>query len=348
LKLLDNFSKVLVAISFVGIAIGLYLLFFFKNTGDGRDSADKVATIIQANNDTRLKRSGNIHWFPVSQNLDAFDDDVIFTGKDSIAKVKFKNGGEITLHPMSLITISKGNVTLNSGTIDVNLERGALKVESFGEQFDIKEKTSFKVENTPKVKRIVPTANNETLAKIPAFKNYIQTQSISIISPLTGTQLPKFKGSELNLRWKASTVSASNSFKIEFSSSETFDSIAYSTQTPFTSLKIPVETLPSGLNYMRVRESKGEAKAETSFFLLDDVKIEYLQPSNLSDYPLDQVENQGVLFEWTNNLRYPQKLQVSRSPDFQTLLQDETLETTRQTHSFKEEGQYYWSGSHSG
>jgi hypothetical protein len=354
LKLLDNYSKVLIGISILGIAVGLYSLFFFSHKDNTRNPEDRVAEVLRPNNDTRLKRSGDIHWFPVSQTIDAFDEDTIFTGKDSVATIKFKDGGEVTLLPMSLITISKGNVTLNSGTIEVNLEKGALKVESFGEKFEIKEKTTFKVQNTAEVKRITPIAKTkeaeakvaETFSKIAAVKNYVQTQSITITAPATGDRLPKFAGSSLNVRWKASAVSANNSFKVEFSPTDTFETISFTTETPFTNVKVPVESLASGINYFRVKESKGTAKADSSLFLIEDVKIEYLQPSNLSDYPLNQVEAQGVLFEWTTTLNFPQRIQVARSPDFQTPVHEETLQGTQKNFNFTEEGQYYWRVGH--
>lgn len=352
---MDNFTKVLVGISILGIALGIYSLFFYKGAETELDPANKIASVVRPNNDTRLKRSGNIHWFPVSQDVDAFDQDVIFTGKDSVATIKFNDGAEVTLLPMSLITISNGNVTLNSGTIEVNLDKGSsLKVESFGESFEVKDKTSFKVQNTADVKRIVPIAKTkeaeENMAKafanISAVKNYIQNQTITITGPATGEQIPKFKGSSLTVRWKASATNANNAFRVEFSPTETFDTISYSTETPFTNAKVPVEALPSGMNYFRVKEAKGTAKAESSLYLIDDMKIDYLQPSNMADYPLDQVEAQGILFEWTNSLQLPQKIQVSNVPDFQTVLFDDTLSATQKNYNFQSEGNYYWRVGH--
>jgi hypothetical protein len=354
LKLLDTFSRILIGIAIFGIALGLYLLFFFKSNDSERNPADRIATINRPQNDTRLKRSGNIHWFPVSQSIDAYNEDVIFTGKDSGASIRFKNGAEVTIHPMSLITISNGNVTLNSGTIEVNLEKGSLKVESFGEQFEVKDKTSFKIENTPKVKRIVSIAKNKedeekanaSFANIPGLKNYIQAQNITITSPSSGENLPKFPGKSLTVKWKASAVNSNNSFKVEFSPSETFEPISYMAETTFTNAKVPVDVLVSGINYFRVRETSGKAKTESSFFLKDDVRIDYLQPTNLADYQLSQVEAQGVLFEWTNTLASPQKIQISTTSDFSTLLHDETLQVTQKNFNFQNEGAYYWRVGH--
>lgn len=355
MKLLDNFTKVLVGISILGIALGIYSLFFYKASESERNPADKIASVIKPNNDTRLKRSGNIHWFPVSQDVDAFEQDVIFTGKDSLATIKFNNGAEVKLLPMSLITISNGNVTLNSGTIEVNLEKGSsLKVESFGEQFEIKDKTSFKVENTAEVKRIVPIAKTKqaeeeiakSFANIPAVKNYIQSQTITITGPPTGEHIPKFEGSSVNIRWKASTINPKNAFRVEFSPDENFDTISYRTETPFTNLNVPVASLSSGINYFRVQEAKGKAKAESSLYLKDDVTIEYLQPTHMADYPLDQVESQGILFEWTNSLQLPQRVQISNTPDFQNVVFEDTLQATQKNYSFQTEGNYYWRVGH--
>lgn len=355
MKLLDNFTKTLVALSIVGIALGIYSLFFYKRSDNDRNPADKIASIVRPNNDTRLKRSGNIHWFPVSQDVDAFDQDVIFTGKDSVATIKFKNGAEVTLLPMSLITISNGNVHLNSGTIEVNLDKGSsLKVESFGEQFEIKDKTSFKVQNTQEVKRIVPIAKTKeaeeqmakTFAQIPSVRNYIQNQTITITGPGAGERIPKFNGSSLTVKWKASVTNPNNAFKVQFSPTESFDRISYTTETPFTNIKVPTDVLSPGMTYVRVQEAKGPAKADSSFFLTDDVGITYLQPSNLADYPLDKVEAQGLLFEWTNSLPIPQKIQVSNSPEFQNVLFEETVQGTQKNFTFQTEGKYFWRVGH--
>lgn len=341
LKKLDRSSKVLILIALLGILGSVISIYQVSNLADSGGGKDKVASITVFNKDTRLKRSGNIHWYSVSQPLDAFEDDRIFTGKDSYATIEFASGGKVTLLPNSLISLSKGYIQLNSGTIEVDLKKGAVGIESFGERFNPTEKTKFRLENSAKVKRIVPLEDKQivSLENNVKLKEFLKPEQITIARPSSGEQIPKFSDNDVTFSWRAS---ATANYKVEYSTSKDFANIFHSVEVTTNSLRVSSATFPEGLLYWRVTEVKTNSKAESSFNMVTNIDIRLINPTASSSFPSKQVASEGLVFEWTNDLRYPQKMQLSLTKDFSNVINDSDVQGTQRNLKISTDGTFFW------
>ncbi len=342
---LDRSSRILLLISAIGVVASLYSLYHVTSQSDeALDPKDRIAQVTIYNKDTRLKRSGSIHWFPVNQPLDCYSNDLVFTGKDSFATIQFSDGGKITLHPMSLISLSKGQVSLSSGTIEVDLKKGSpLSVESFGETFKLEENTKLKLENTETVKRIVPLAGTSpALEKDARFRDFLKPQTLTIATPASGQQVPKFNGKSIIFNWKASQPLKNDFYKLEFSTSKDFASLLHSVETTSTTALVPSAKLPVGLIHWRVGTVKGKVGSESSFYHSDKFRIDRLHPTDRAEYPLKEVLAKGLLFEWTNPLKSPQRIQISRTRDFSEVIQQGDLTGVQKVLKFELEGEFFW------
>lgn len=340
---LDRSSLTLILIALLGISWSMYSL--FKDNESNFNASDKklVAKVTNYKQDTRLKRSDDLHWFQVNQDLNCYVNDSVFTGPDSYATVQFTDGSSVTLYPNSLVSLDEGYVSLNSGTIEVNLEKGKLAVESFGEVFKIKEKTKFRLENTAEVKKIVPlVATEKPIVKETRLQQFVQTEVITLLNPVSGITLPKFQDGSVAFNWKATGAQAANKlFKLEFARDENFKDVFLSDETVFSSVKVLANKLPAGIVHWRV-SLNNQATGKSSFYFTDDFKIEQIRPSQSIAMPLKQANSTGVEFEWTNPLKLPQRLQISRTEDFGIIVIDEPVTVTTRQFTFASEGPYYW------
>jgi hypothetical protein len=339
---LDRSSLFLILIALLGIGWSLSSLFLMNHDDTSRGEKRIIARVTQYKQDTRLKRSGDLHWFKVNQSLDCFVSDSVFTGADSFATVEFLDGSSVTLYPNSLISLDEGHVALNSGTIDVNLEKGGLSVESFGETFKVQEKGKFRLENTATSKKIVPlTEMKNSLGNDPRMKGFVQTETLALNSPAAGETKAKFPGTLIEFGWRSSTKSSSRLFKLEFSNDENFGQIQHSLETVFSAIKVPVDKLPTGLVHWRVTEKSGP-KGHSSFFLTDDLKVELFAPAPGTRHPYKLSNQTGITFEWANTLKLPQKLQIARDGNMQELVIDEAVNSTSKVAKFHQSGKYFW------
>lgn len=155
-KKLDQNSRILIIIGLFGILISSIGLYYstFEESGN---ISDPIARISQMSADTRIKRSGNLHWFSVEKPLPCQRDDLIFTGEDSTATIEFPNGDKVHLLPNSLVSISDRLLTLESGAIEVDLGGSEeFSIKTLGRVTKIKEKNKFRVIQNNLEKRIIP------------------------------------------------------------------------------------------------------------------------------------------------------------------------------------------------
>lgn len=302
--------------------------------------ADSIATIAQFKADTRVKRSGDLHWYPVAQEIQCYPDDSVFTGTNSIATIDLVNGGSITLHPNSLITLTEGRVSLNSGTIDIKIDQGKLEVESFGEIIQVASNDKIRIENHEKNKKITPLAKTWSGANKTKYQAYVLSPTLKLLKPETFENIPRLEDKYISFDWYTENKSANTDFKIEFSQDQDFKNILLVDRTIFSSLKIDSGKLPEGLLYWRV--THGELKETSSFYHLGDFRIDHIQPLKSEEYQLEEAQTAGIPFEWTNPLQLPQLLQVSKEESFTANVTNETINETKKKLNFTEEGQYFW------
>ncbi len=85
------------------------------------EGQNAIGEIYQVQNRVKRKFSKSLLWYPATQNETVYENDWIFTGSDSVAKIRLKSGGEIVVESDSLIVLSKKN-----GVLQLDLQHGQL------------------------------------------------------------------------------------------------------------------------------------------------------------------------------------------------------------------------------
>ncbi len=341
LKKLDRSSKTLILISLIGIILALAGFFYLNKQGaestDGKMVVGKV-TLFQ--NDTRVKRSDNIHWYPVSQTTDCFEDDLIFTGGDSTATVQFPSGDTITLHPNSLISLSQNHVSLESGAIEVDLSSETpMKLETFGEKFVLKEKSKVRVIQSDKGQKIIPLNEvAKTIKTQEAVKKYIENEELTITAPKVGKVFPNLDNYIIQLKWN--TTLQNKNFEIAFSNGKSKTPFA-TVKTETNSADVPLKNFPEGLIYWKVTSANG-AIDESSFFLTKDLDIKLNYPSNNDVLPLPTLAAAEFTPSWNAPLEFSQRLQVATDNSFAKPIFDDQSVTGQKLLKIQKEGKYFW------
>lgn len=93
----------------------------FKDASN-RTSTEQIAFLEEINNDIRIKYSSEINWVPTSKSTGLYNEQMVFSGGESSAQIKFKQGETFNLAPHSMILISQ--VSENETTLD--LKQGSL------------------------------------------------------------------------------------------------------------------------------------------------------------------------------------------------------------------------------
>lgn len=339
MKKTDFSTLILVLLAFIGILTSGFLLIkgrFSENSN--RQEADRVATIHQYGQDVRLKMAGDLHWYPVTHEVSCYKDDTIFTGPESKATLDLMIGGTITLYPNTLLTLSEGRISLDSGSVEINLTQGKLEIESFGEILKVTPEDKIRIENTEKTKRIVPL--QKTALTSPLFKNYIEKIQLTLETPAILEKIPKVKSGKVAFKWNSKPYEPGQPFLVEVSLQENFETIISSNKTSVLEYQMNSDELPSGQVYWRV--SQASTTQSSSFLHVENFDVENLSPEIGKVYSLEESSKHGLSFEWTNPLEMKQVFQVSQHEDFSQLLANEILNTTTHNMALNSEGQYYW------
>ena len=85
------------------------------------EGQNKIGEIFQVKNRVKRKFSRSLLWYPAAQDEIVYENDWIFTGNDSVAKIRLDSGDEIVIEPDSLIILSRKN-----GVLQLDLQHGQL------------------------------------------------------------------------------------------------------------------------------------------------------------------------------------------------------------------------------
>jgi len=223
----DNRDKRLFVIAIILLLVFSYLLFDDRLLMDFMiNHGQQVAKVIHSENDVRQKSASDFRWISVRSSI-IYENDSIFTGKDSGATVVLSDNTEIHLKENSMITFRtvQGQLVLGLqyGQISGNVEK--IKVEQ-------------KVERKPTAKSIV---------NIPVIVSPESHTKKTIALNLHGDRTEEGK---VQLAWKYDKQNTQ--FEIELSNKKDFSVIEHKMTSPELFIKSP--ELKSGIYYARVRE----------------------------------------------------------------------------------------------
>jgi len=100
-----------------------YELFYAKKNSSGQNANNKVATILEINNEVRHKNHMNLSWEDSYKGAPLATKDMIFTGDNSSTIVITNANVKIFVAPNTLLILSE-----SSGVLDLNLRQGVVDV----------------------------------------------------------------------------------------------------------------------------------------------------------------------------------------------------------------------------
>jgi hypothetical protein len=335
-KRFDRSSKVLILLSLLGIfvsLIGLRWTFFTENQ-EGK-TGEVIASITLSRADTRVKRSGNMHWYQVAESINCYQDDMVFTGEDSTATIEFPSGDKIYLLPHSLVSVSSQLITLESGAIEVDVSgKEQFKFETLGKVVELREPTRFKVIQTEKERKVVPIKGNAPAADILGVIELKQPPKIQelfeLIRPRAGEIFPSLPGTKISFEWRYTGVD--QNFQVEIDGKKT--------AVTGNRIELNREDLAPGKISWKITNSAQESQ-ESYFEINDQFAITLNYPEYQQEILLENTTERQVEFKWSNPLDLPQKFELARDNSFQQMILSQV--TARKSVQVNlGAGEYFW------
>ena len=264
-----------------------YLAFSPATYVEQSTTGKAVATMDEVHSSVKRKSEGSLAWNDAEGGGGLYGGDQILTAADSQAKVKFADGGEVTVAENSLIKIetqggrtsldmtkgfvsgkfadSAGQVTIKMGKTEVRLKRGAevqIKVDQ-----KHPEATTFaliKGEATlkPQVgqKEVKLASNQQLKLDTKAGTATVQEIPIRLLKPNGTQRLEAGSADGVVFAWE--TKKEATSYHVEIATDSAFKNIAISRTLGAKSLRIT--TLTAGSYYWHVHGTGSDGSALNS------------------------------------------------------------------------------------
>ena len=126
----------------------------------------EIGKIYEARNKVKRKFNRSLIWYAAEQNETVYENDWIFTGSQSIAKIKLNSGGEIIIEPDSLIILSRKN-----GVLQLDLQHGRLLADVKSKDIKINVVRDGLIERVDTSEGVVSVAQKEEAAAPTEIKD---------------------------------------------------------------------------------------------------------------------------------------------------------------------------------
>ncbi len=332
-----------------------------------QDSAEKVGQVLFAKNDTRRRFSGSLSWYPINNQQDLFENDTIFSGDDSAAKVEISiDGKPMNLH-LAENTMLK--VSTSNGQSEINLEMGSISSNlAKGQSFKIKvgnSSTVIKASGSDSNLKI--TSSGKGKAKIIATKGEFQvtangkTQNIKenksadlegntikleglkikLVSPSINKPLIISNKKDIPFKWQVLSDKVNKPLVIEVAKDEDFKTMVLS--TPEDSFVQADQIKKSGTYFWRLSSEDGKNQSPSkSFTIIKSDNFITNSPKNDTIKSIQKNEEGSVEFSWE---KLPEinkyTIEVAKDDQFKNIIFSEDTIKPRLTKSLPE-GLYYW------
>lgn len=149
-----NLTNPIVLLSFIGMLIGISLIYMARNQSFGdEENGESLGYVGEATDDVRLKRVGNMHWYVAEVEQELFEGDLVFSGDKARTVLKLRDHGTLTLGPYSMVVIQAGYIQVESGEVELKADRNTT-IKTFGEEIKVSTNSSTKIVDRPSDKRL--------------------------------------------------------------------------------------------------------------------------------------------------------------------------------------------------
>lgn len=260
----------------------------------------QIGKIYEAKNKVKRKFNRSLIWYAAEQNEIVYENDWIFTGSQSIAKIKLDSGGEIIIEPDSLIILSRKN-----GVLQLNLQHGRLMADVKSQDIKINVVRDGNVETVDTTEGVVSVAqkeeetapaeieevkldeeNNQTLSDLANQKYFEPEEGFKALDS-NGFSFPEestfdfklYKGqtAKAPLNWQDPFEKWTN-YQVELSQDESFEKVLDERITD--KWLYVIQTKESGEYFWRIRGQDEEGNPGSwSEAQLATININYLEKS---------------------------------------------------------------------
>ncbi|MGK0367851.1 MAG: hypothetical protein ACI9QD_000990, partial [Thermoproteota archaeon] len=356
-------SLVISLATFVAMA-SLYLMFnekyFYHTSGFQNDNKEQIASLSSSSNDIRKKSQSNIMWLPIEEGSSLYNEEMVFTGAASKARITFNDMSYIDLGNDSLVVLNKkddqstlefhkGEISGNLGTrVKVKLKDGlelkgdasfTLKKTELGITLDVFEgEIELGKQKVAKAQKLI-IKNNEIKV----------IEQIEIQSPLSNTRLWVKEGDQryISFSWKAFTGANKYRFKLL----QDGDKKIEISSKVLDQTKVKIKLLTRDQNYkwcVEALSANGESLSSIELnFQVRSIKIpQTLSPFTKTNFLLskktgDQTDLLSVPLRFKKSFSGEYLLEVAKTKMFKDLIMTKKLGTDFLLHSFAK-GSYFW------
>lgn len=303
-------------------------------------SNELIGAVADSTNDVRLKNSDNFSWLPATAEGKVYQKDSVFTGDQSKAVIKLKDGSLIEIQPNSLVTLNfkdgQMNLDLRYGNLVGELTAGSnLTVKSGKEEFKLngdgsKSRIEFSKGRTGTMDLTLLSGKSgsvkkdgQTLAVKPAVKSELFPQF-----PINKNLAKADTNQPVEFIW--SSRGPVVTYELQVSDTADFQKVLHSEETG--ERKLNVAGLPEGQYYWRVagfdEKHRLGVRTPAQTFALRYLPVpQILTPNQESRFDLEIKAPQELKMDtkvtWEGDKTYNRfRFQVSEDPEFKTSIKD--------------------------
>lgn len=362
---------ILIIFSILGSSFFIYQLLHTRtelSTGNSQSVSVKIGEIEYFSNDVRKRREENVGWEEIRNLGPVIQGESVFTGDNSMTRIKLKNQNPMTINANSLVVFSYNDnnlvLDLKLGNLVLKLDKGSeilikhndkvLKIESnkSGELF-LKENAQKEIQIKSSVSDLKISYDNKVheIKNAEEF-NINKTDQISISKFPIILLEPQMNANiifapQLKTKFKWGLVDEKNiSLDYELQIASTSD---FKRKIQKISINVDEEQyfleLAKGTYYWRLYDVTKNKIASTinNFKIKDEAVIELLTPKNKLEKNTLKNKPLPILFSWYDVAKESQyRLQVSQTSQFENLLVDQVVSHTSYGHEGLMAGEYYW------
>ncbi|MBK7842766.1 MAG: hypothetical protein IPJ71_03590 [Bdellovibrionales bacterium] len=365
--------KIVVVATLVFI-ITTYLLIFGHLRPFEHETIDreKVGTVTLAKNSVTVHHERGLHWLDLRTGDDIYENDRVFTSRDSIAKLTL-NSGFLEMGPSTLVVITtqgdKPHLDLLYGTLlgkfsgnpDFIIKQGKQKIFIGGENTSLGLQTKQNGNGELQVYQgsigLTDENGNKKLSA-PASLNLdgihsadLNQTKIFLIRPENESTIELSEIQEMEFAWKFDGENASSQeMKLEFSTDLGFSKVLESIKVSGNSTQMrPTEALRGSMFWRIVRVEGGKRIEESipyRIFFKDmsspvleypEIDQSFVRSENISD------SHRQLSFRWKgNDIVNRFQFQISTSADFSQIVEDEIQVGSERTTEWPPDGRYFW------
>ena len=346
--------------------VSLWLLWNDLNASSTRSDKDAIATISFKYKVAQRKFTDRVVWERLQQNSPLYDEDTIRTADFATATITFKTGEVLAVRENTMVQIFKSS----DGGVRLSVEDGGIDVDtsdsktSSAVSIEMKDGSQISLEAGSRLSATSKADGNSNLQlqsgsgtvsgdvqlaageTVMVEKGQVQKVPVSVTSIsndlwiLNDEKTP----SPVHLEWVTSSASDDGSPKnyvVQTSRTKDFSQIDASYEVQDTNY---VElTVSEGNVYWRVFEDESPENAVSGKIRLNNlVSPRLLSPLENSVYKYRKNSPQ-IPFNWEEtDLAQYYRLEISTSPDFQTVSLSKDVQASSYTVSDLPEGSYFW------